>query len=30
VDNMLNRHVQHHVFGDVIGRTVTGEVRFQF
>jgi outer membrane receptor protein involved in Fe transport len=30
VNNMLNRHVQQHVFGDVIGRTVTGEVRFQF
>jgi outer membrane receptor protein involved in Fe transport len=28
--NLLNRAVQQHVFGDVIRRTVTGEVRFQF
>lgn len=28
--NLLNRAVQQHVFGDVIKRTVTGEVRFDF
>ena len=28
--NLLNNAVQQHVFGDVIRRTVTGEVRFQF
>jgi outer membrane receptor protein involved in Fe transport len=28
--NLLNKSVQQHVFGDVIGRTVTGEVRFEF
>src|SRR5688572_242310 len=28
--NLLNRAVQQHVFGDVIRRTVIGEVRFQF
>ena len=28
--NLFNRPVQQHVFGDVIRRTVTGEVRFEF
>ena len=28
--NLLNTPIQQHVFGDVIRRTVTGEVRFQF
>jgi len=28
--NLLNKPVQQHVFGDVIRRTVTGEVRFGF
>lgn len=28
--NLLDKPVQQHVFGDVIRRTVTGEVRFQF
>jgi iron complex outermembrane receptor protein len=28
--NLLNRPVQQHVFGDVIRRTVTGEVRLEF
>ena len=28
--NILNKSVQQHVFGDVIKRTVTGEVRFEF
>jgi outer membrane receptor protein involved in Fe transport len=28
--NLLNKPVQQHVFGDVIRRTVTGEVRFEF
>lgn len=28
--NLLNKAVQQHVFGDVIKRTVIGEVRFQF
>jgi hypothetical protein len=28
--NILNKAVQQHVFGDIIRRTVTGEVRFQF
>ena len=28
--NLLNKSVQQHVFGDLIGRTVTGEVRFDF
>ena len=28
--NLFNRPVQQHVFGDVIRRTVTGEVRFDF
>jgi outer membrane receptor protein involved in Fe transport len=28
--NLFNRSVQQHIFGDVIRRTVTGEVRFQF
>jgi outer membrane receptor protein involved in Fe transport len=30
VTNILNKFVQQHVFGDVIRRTVTGEVRFDF
>jgi outer membrane receptor protein involved in Fe transport len=29
-NNLLNRPVQQHVFGDVIRRTLTGEVRFRF
>jgi hypothetical protein len=28
--NILNKPVQQHVFGDLIRRTVTGEVRFEF
>lgn len=28
--NLLNRRVQQHVFGDVIRRAITGEVRFRF
>ena len=28
--NLLNKPVQQHVFGDVIRRAVTGEVRFEF
>src|SRR5688572_5469502 len=28
--NLLNRSVQQHVFGDVIKRAITGEVRFAF
>ena len=28
--NMLNRAVQEHIFGDVIRRAITGEVRLQF
>ena len=28
--NLLNKAVQQHVFGDIIRRTVTGEVRFDF
>jgi hypothetical protein len=28
--NLLNKPVQQHVFGDIIRRTVTGEVRFDF
>ena len=28
--NLLNKPVQQHVFGHVIRRTVTGEVRFEF
>jgi outer membrane receptor protein involved in Fe transport len=28
--NLLNRRVQQHAFGDVIRRSVTGEVRFRF
>jgi iron complex outermembrane receptor protein len=28
--NLLNRSVQQHIFGDIVRRTVTGEVRFQF
>ena len=30
VTNLLNRSVQQHVFGDVIKRAITGEVRFVF
>jgi hypothetical protein len=30
VTNLLNRVAQQHVFGDLIRRTVTGEVRFFF
>ena len=29
-NNLLNRRVQQHAFGDVIRRSVTGEVRFRF
>ena len=28
--NLLNKPIQQHVFGDIIRRTVTGEVRFDF
>jgi hypothetical protein len=28
--NILDKPVQQHVFGDVIRRAVTGEVRFEF
>ena len=28
--NLLNKAVQQHVFGDIIRRAVTGEVRFEF
>jgi hypothetical protein len=28
--NLLNKVAQQHVFGDLIRRTVTGEVRFLF
>jgi outer membrane receptor protein involved in Fe transport len=28
--NLLNKSIQQHIFGDVIRRTVTGEVRFDF
>jgi outer membrane receptor protein involved in Fe transport len=30
VNNLLNRATQQHVFGDIIRRTVTGEVQFHF
>jgi outer membrane receptor for ferrienterochelin and colicin len=30
VTNLLNRSIQQHVFGDVVKRAVTGEVRFTF
>ena len=30
VNNLLNRTVQQHVFGDLLRRSVTGEVRFAF
>ena len=30
VTNLLNRSVQQHVFGDIIKRAITGEVRFVF
>ena len=30
VTNLLNRSVQQHVFGDIIKRAITGEVRFAF
>ena len=26
--NLLNREIQQHVFGDILGRSVTAEVRF--
>jgi hypothetical protein len=29
-NNILNRTVQQHVFGDLLRRSVTGEVRFDF
>jgi iron complex outermembrane receptor protein len=30
VNNLLNRSTQQHIFGDLIKRTITGEVRFGF
>jgi len=30
VTNLLNRTVQQHVFGDLLRRSVTGEVRLDF
>jgi hypothetical protein len=30
VNNLLNETVQQHVFGDLIRRTITGEVRVDF
>jgi hypothetical protein len=30
VNNLLNRDIQQHVFGDIIKRSVVGELRIQY
>ena len=30
VTNLLNQTVQQHIFGDLLRRTVVGEVKFKF
>ena len=30
VNNLLNKDIQQHVFGDIIKRSVVGELRFEY